>query len=217
MVREQTGGDMVSEVRKVLRNCVMNCDLYDRLDAAERADAAKREVSFIVECKRCGQSTCTSPEYSAVCGCGTVFKLHRHGQQADVAPREEPVQELRRKVAELVARWSAHYVPIDAAVMVRNILAELNAIIATEPDPVENRQATASGPVMHESVWRGPYNVPPNGEIQLDEHIRAIAADVVRDAMPDVLDGLAETWVRYAVGAEAFRKHAEKLRKERGS
>lgn len=116
---------MASEVRKVL-------DSYSffevprwltRLDAAERADA---EVRYTVECNRCGQHTCTSGEYPATCGCGTVFRLHRHNQQADDA-------ELRRKIAELVARWSTHYVPIDAAVMVRRLLAELNTIIATKP------------------------------------------------------------------------------------
>ena len=35
-------------------------------------------------------------------------------ERADAAKREEPV---RKAVAELVARWSTHYVPIDAAVM----------------------------------------------------------------------------------------------------
>ena len=138
---------MTSEVRKVLNSCVISSKVRDRLDAAERADAAKREVSFVVECKRCGQSTCTSPEYSAVCGCGAVFKLHRHNQQADAAKHEESVQGLRQKVAELVARYSRYTLPYSA-IMVRYIIADLNAIIATEPDPVENRQATASGPVL---------------------------------------------------------------------
>lgn len=184
---------MVSEVRKVLNSCIISSKVYDRLDAAERADAAKRE---------------------------------------------EPVQALRRKVAELVARWTKRLMPLQAVGTVRELLDELNAIIATKPDTVENRQATASGPVMHESVWCDGKNVTPADgakermwrEIKPEEReraiaeeatrIRAIAAEAVRDAMPDVLEKVAdplESDREFRFIADLLQNHAAKLRKERGA
>ena len=129
-------------------------------------------------------------------------------ERADAAKREEPV---RKAVAELVARWSTHYVPIDAAVMVRRLLAELNAIIATK---LESQPATSEPSV---TFGESPKATLPAGK-PADEHIRAIAAMAVRDAMPDVIDKLACMFgeAGFSAVANAFRKHAAKLRKERG-
>lgn len=194
---------MQSEVRKVLNSCVISSKVYDRLDAAERADSAKHEE------------------------------------------HEEPVQELRRKVSELVARWEViarleierPTESVWTATVIRQILTELDRVIATKPDTVDNRQATASGPVLHESVWLDGKNVTlekmlekakhanqwreikPVIEPAVAEKVYEIAAKAVRDAMPDVLDGLAKTLDErgYMGSAKAFREHADKLRKERGS
>lgn len=223
-------------------------------------------------------------------------------ERADAAKREEPVQALRQAVAELIARWSGRYVHLDAVMMVRNIIAELNAIIATKPEnqsasgddpwrvtgvtptkdggstvsfsyqktdtsePVldgstfhgpdeymvtyqcpqckktgrctnkscpencscghrfgESPKATASGPVKTRNfgdvIRKKLQENPELAEQVADEHIRSIAAEVVRDAMPDVLDAVAKTFREKGLVATeiAFREHAAKLRKERGA
>lgn len=199
-------------------------------------------------------------------------------ERADAARREEPVQ----AVAELVAKWGVRYVPIDAANMVRDILAELNTIIATKPDTVENRQAAASGPVHDvtpadapkETLWmcvtedgkthkltlpelvtktnegarwqeirpsvenrkaaseavrgvrlpEGPACdqwrvIRPVVEPAVAERVYEIATRAVRDAMPDVIEAMAATFGEDGFPAitNAFREHAAKLRKDRGA
>ena len=82
------------------------------------------------------------------------------------------------------------------------------------------RKATESQPASEPSVTFGesPKATLPAGK-PADEHIRAIAAMAVRDAMPDVIDKLACMFgeAGFSAVANAFRKHAAKLRKERGA
>jgi hypothetical protein len=129
-------------------------------------------------------------------------------ERADAAKREEPV---RKAVVELIDRW--HWMAFAEAEyarrMILQIIAELNVIIATKH---ESQPATASG----QSVTFGE---SPKATLPADEHIRAIAAQAVRDAMPDVLNGVADAihGCGFTVGVNGLRKHADKLRKERGA
>lgn len=164
----------------------------------------------------------------------SFYKEITNAERSDAAKREEPVQALRQAVAELVARWMERSMPLLTAGTVRELLDELNAIIATKPDPSENRQATASGLVhdVREATipklieksqqaeqadrWR---EIKPVIEPVVADKVYEIASKAVRDAMPDVLDGLAKTFEKsgFLENPKAFRKHADKLRKERGT
>ena len=108
---------------------------------------------------------------------------------------------LRKAVAELIDKWRTCFLPTPVAEIVRDLLTELNAIIATKP---ESQPATASEPMATPA----------------DEHIRTIAAQAVRDAIPDVLDMIADSYGEYnqaVFGGGYLRHHATKLRKERGA
>lgn len=153
-------------------------------------------------------------------------------ERADAARREEPVQELRQAVAELIARWGTCFLPTPVAEIVRDLLTELNAIITTKPDTVENRQATASGPVhdvttadapkendrLHVTATEKTHDLTPVHPV-IVQQMREIAARAVRDAMPDVLDMIADSYgdeYNQAVfGGGYLRHHAAKLRQER--
>lgn len=189
---------MQSEVRKVLesmRGNGWNYWFWNEIDAAERADAAKRgepvrddKFSFVVECKRCGQSTCTSEEYAAVCGCGAVFKLHRHDQ-----PSSEGIRK---------------------SVLDGSTFPGPDEYMITYQCPVCKKTGRCANKTMPGDCSCGHRF----GTLSADEHIRAIASQAVRDAMPDVLKSLADAihGCGFTVGVNGLRGHAAKLRKERG-
>lgn len=192
---------MQSEVRKVLesmRGNGWNYWFWNEIDAAERADAAKRgepvrddKFSFVVECKRCGQSTCTSEEYAAVCGCGAVFKLHRHDQ-----PSSEGIRK---------------------SVLDGSTFPGPDEYMITYQCPVCKKTGRCANKTMPGDCSCGHrFGTLPKPTLSADEHIRTIAAQAVRDAMPDVLNGLADTFgeVGFTSVTSAFREHADKLRKK---
>jgi DNA-directed RNA polymerase subunit RPC12/RpoP len=228
---------MQSEVRKVLEtlreNGMVWWSFLADIDDAERADAARREESrnvtfsdvVSVHCVRCGMQISTT-EYAVRCNCGTTIMVHRHNRKVDDG--------LRKAVAEMIDKWRTCFLPTPVAEIVRDLLTELNAVIATKP---ESQPATESGPVTEQEVreivaekilgvvdslafiqkWKEEATAAWPA-VPADEHIRAIAAQAVRDAMPDVLDGLAISF-EWGVGleriAEEIHNHANRLRKEK--
>ena len=103
---------------------------------------------------------------------------------------------------------------------------------ADAPKESDRQYVTATGPVQNvasseakktrnfgDVIRKKLQENPELAEQVADEHIRAIAEETVRDAMPDVLDGLAEThkergWYGMADG---IKRYAAKLRKERAT
>lgn len=178
LIRPTIEAECVLEFCNELNNIITTKpDTVENQSATASGPVQREKLSFSVECKRCGQFTCVSEEYAAVCGCGAVFKLHRHNHQGNTGETKsnDSVQDIRK---------------------------------ATLPELVTKAQEA--------DQW---LEIKPVIEPAVAEKMYEIATRAVRDAMPDVLDGLAEThnergW--YGM-ADWIKRYAAKLRKECGA